>query len=140
MIVYALLDCDEHQFTETVITSAHTDIDKKLADISIQVDQLMYLNNCHVSVVYVARNNGTNFNICNNCEKNTVYFTSDDADSSFYCRPDVLAQISCLYKINYNHKFNSRDLAQFFNQKDSRSLTNKMMYVIDRLGIKIHVG
>jgi hypothetical protein len=136
--VYALLDGIESQFNETVIKSEYSDLEKRLAHISIQLDEMIYLDNCPVDVVYVMRNNNTPKNV-SSCEANTIYFTSADADSSFYCRPDVLAQISCLYKINYKNKFSSIDLDQFFNHNNSRSLTNKMMYVVDRLGIKIHV-
>ena len=108
-----------------VLKSSQVDLDLKLADLSLQLDELIYFKKQQIDLAVVVKDQ-TDLTIEHECVADTVYFLSDRSKGSFYCRPEVLSVLSTLYKFN------------FVGNPDINH-TDKMLHVLDKTGLQIHV-
>ena len=123
-----------------ILTSAHLNIEKRLADAAILLDELIHFNNTKIDVVCVINElnlNSTSIsNFLHTDYIDRVYYTTNKLHtSSFYCKPNVFSILSNLYKINFNQY-------EFKNSEDNtvELLTEKIFYLVNRLGIEFKIG
>ena len=123
-----------------ILTSSYLQLDKRLADAAIQLDEMMHFNNTKIDVVCVINElnlNSTSIsNFLHTDYIDRVYYTTNKLHtSSFYCKPNVFSILSNLYKINFNQY-------EFKNSEDNtvELLTEKIFYLVNRLGIEFKIG
>lgn len=108
-------------------------MDRKLADLSIQLDEHMFVDLEKVDVVYVCRDEcpiDKESIILHDAE--TAYFPYG-LSGSFYCSPEIFSILGKMYKLDFN-KLN------FTNLDESMSLlTEKILFLLIRLGYKVNV-
>ena len=121
-----------------VLTSTQINPDLMLADLALQLDEYMVLENNIVDVVYVNKDaDFDRYKFANHqMGHNEICFISNKITGSFFCKPNLLSLVANLYKIDFTKKFTP-------TQYDIHFLTDthakKMLYIIDRLGIDINV-
>lgn len=123
-----------------ILTSAHLNIEKRLADAAILLDELIHFNNTKIDVVCVINEPNLNLTTINNFPHidyvDRIYYTTDNVHtSSFYCKPNVFSILSNLYKIDFSQY-------DFKNLEDNtvELLTEKIFYLVNRLGIEFKIG
>jgi hypothetical protein len=123
-----------------ILTSSYLPLDKRLADAAIQLDELIHFNNTKIDIVCVINEPNLNLIDINNFSHadyiDRIYYTTNDLPtSSFYCKPNVFSILSNLYKIDFSQY-------DFKNLEDDTVglLTEKMFYLINRLGIEFKIG
>lgn len=123
-----------------ILTSSYLQLDKRLADAAIQLDELIHFNNTKIDVVCVMNEPNLNLTSISNFSHtdyiDRVYYTTHNLHtSSFYCKPNVFSILSNLYKIDFNQY-------DFKNSEDDtvELLTEKIFYLVNRLGIEFKIG
>ena len=118
-----------------ILTSPNINVDKKLADLALELDQKIYLENLNIDIVYVV--NTINFNklMLDNIDSDCVYYASNNLHaSSFYCSPSVFSLLGSLYKIDVTqYQF------KYANETSAEVLAEKIFWFINRLGIKFKI-
>lgn len=125
-----------------ILKSSQSNLDLKFADLGIQLDELIYLNKQPVETVFVVKGNEV-LKFYYGCHPDTVHFLSNMAYGSFYCKPEVISILSSLYKYNINFLEKGNEFFQdYFGEHLSADEihTNKMLHIIDRTGLTIHVN
>jgi len=121
------------------LCSNQTDIDLCLADISLQLDQLIYFNSMPVDLVYVVRNINSDHSKVREYApyiyeySDAIYFTEKSHSSSFFCKPHVLSILGNLYKIDFTEY-------EFFDVpglNPHELQIEKIAFMINRLGFDI---
>jgi len=113
-----------------ILTSSYLPLDKRLADVAIQLDELIHFENIKIDVVCVINEPNLNLNSISNFSQadyiDRVYYTTNRLHtSSFYCKPSVFTLLSNLYKVDFNQlQFNDNNTVEF--------LTEKIFYLINR--------
>ena len=116
-----------------IITSDVTNNTKRLADLSVQIDQLIYLENTAIDMVYVA--NEIQLAPIAQFDPTFVYYVSTNLHkSSFYCHPGIFSMISSLYKINLErYQFTNIDI----NTPDL--LNERIFWLLNRIGVEYKI-
>ena len=120
--------------TARVFTSNLRDNTRRLADLALQIDQYIYLQNSSVDMIYVTnRINQIEFD---QFDPNFVYFVSNNLhQSSFYCAPNIFSLLGSLYKI---------DLTQYqftnVNMDSTAMLTERIFWLLNRLGVEYKIA
>jgi len=115
-----------------VFRSARSDPEKKFADLTLQLDEYIYIDGNTVDLVFVAATPNIDFNIPTTISHDSIYFVDKIHTGSFICAPHVFSMLGNLYKVNYTD--HNPDLG--FNEPLH---IKKMFYLIDRLGLGLHV-
>lgn len=120
-----------------VLRSNYSSKDKQLADIGIQLEEKILIENQPIDNVLVVLGN-SNLNYSNlwnfNTANDTVYYLSSDYASAFYCKSHVFATISNLYKLDFE-QYHFKNL----EQDTTELLAEKILFMINRLGFDIDV-
>lgn len=121
-----------------ILTSSYLQLDKRLADAAIRLDELIHFNNIKIDVVCVINEPNLNLTSISNFSHadyiDRVYYTTKRLHtSSFYCKPNVFTLLSNLYKVDFNQ-------LQFGNYNTVESLTEKVFYLVNRSGIEFKIG
>lgn len=109
----------------------------QLADVGVQLDEKISFENLSIDVVCVINEDPLHLDNLKNFSPNDyldrIYYTGKILHtSSFYCKPNVFSLISSLYKIDFD-LYCFKDL-----ENDSiELLTEKIFYVVNRLGIEV---
>jgi hypothetical protein len=111
--------------------STQSDPQKKFADLALQLDEYIYIEHNNIDLVFVITDPIADVDIPTIISSNTIYFVNTIHAGSFICSPHIFSMLGNLYKFNYiqhgRHSF------------DEELRVKKMFYLIDRLGIDIHV-
>lgn len=119
---------------DKVLYSTEQRLDRRLADLSIQLDEQIFHDLAAVDVVYVWRGDTpANLDEVVLHDWDTAYFPNGPL-GSFYCSPEVFSILGKLYKLDYG-RLNFINLEQDSNQL----LTEKILFCLNRLGYKINV-
>ena len=129
------------QYLNPVITmvSSRDDELMKLAEISLQLDEIIYFGNHKIDLVFVINHDDIDFNLLKSMvenglhSNNTVYFIKNTSMKSFFCSPSVSSLLGNAYKLNPTDYSNS-----FYNIK-CNEFSDKILFAIDRMGIDINV-
>lgn len=124
---------------ELVLISDQPTMDKRLADVAIQLDELIHFHNQQIDLVCVINNTAINIDSLNadavSDYVDRVYYTTRNLHtSSFYCKPHVFSLISNLYKIDFN-QYSFKQL----EYDTAELLAEKIFYIVNRLGIEIKI-
>lgn len=116
-----------------ILHSNEKEIDRKLADLSIQLDEYIFLDHNDVDCVIVTEKELFPISDIALLDSDTVYFPSG-FEFNFYCSPGLFSNLGNLYKINFNKiiKVNSE-------HDPPLSILSKLYFLIHRLGYKINV-
>lgn len=109
-------------------------LDRRLADLSIQLDEYMFNEYAEVDVVYVCRDHEQN-DLGNIAvyDQETVYFPHGPS-GSFYCSPEIFSILGKMYKLDFEK------LRFTIDGADSvQLLTEKILFLLTRLGYKLNV-
>lgn len=133
-IVVANLTANSALSAKKVLYSAETDLDRRLADMSIQLDEYMFLDLNTVDIVYVCRGNEPVESLSLTVgDSETVYFPWG-IHGSFYCSPEIFTILGKMYKLDFTK------LNFVWEDENSETLmTEKMLFLITRLGYKVNV-
>lgn len=93
-----------------------------------------------IDVVCVINENNYNFSAINKFPYtdyvDRVYYTTHDLHtSSLYCKPNVFSVLSNLYKIDFS-QYDFKNL----EEDTMELLTEKIFYLVNRLGIEFKIG
>ena len=117
---------------EYVFTSAKDDELLRLADLSLQIDEKIYLDYATFDLVTVVKNSNLDFDkvFSNNPAilTESLCMFKDDDSGSFICSPQMFSMIGNIYKI---------DFGRFANYPSAYK--NKIMHIALTIGIKLHV-
>lgn len=119
--------------TLKIFHSEEQKIERKLADMSIQLDEHIFLNDNNVDCVFVTDCKLSSMKGIDILDSDTVYFSSG-LKLSFYCNPGIFSNIGKIYKINFNKIIN-----ELKEDEQSKFFLSKLYFLINRLGYKINV-
>lgn len=121
--------------TDIVFTSSQLDAELKRADIAIQIDEAIFLNNQQIDLVVeissttVPVEQITDDRLLLVDQKLIVF--KDDQLSSFACSPEIFSMLGSQYKLNIEYFYKNSDVPSAYN--------NKLFFLANRLGINFHV-
>lgn len=123
-----------------ILTSTHLTIDKQLADVAIQLDEMIHMKGIQIDVVCVISESNLSLSTISNFSYtdyvDRVYYTTHDLHtSSFYCKPNVFSVLSNLYKIDF-----SQYAFKNLEEDTVELLTEKIFYLVNRLGMEFKIG
>jgi len=133
LVVANLVDGVTNLTADQVLTTSEILLDRRLADLSMKLDELMFIGLKKVDVVYVRRDHGpvTDSDI-NLADLETAYFLNSPA-GSFYCSPEIFSILGKMYKLNF------AELHFTHTEENSEELlTEKILFLLTRLGYKIN--
>jgi hypothetical protein len=119
--------------TDIVFTSSQLDAELKRADIAIQIDEAIFLNNQQIDLVVeissttVPVEQLTDDRLLLVDQKLIVF--KDDQSSSFACSPEIFSMLGSQYKVTMEDIYSKSDLTP----------KNKLFFLANRLGINFHV-
>lgn len=123
------------------LTSNSSSYEDKFADIAIQLDELIYINNQKIDlvVVYTSDFDSANLKEMHNDDE-SLRFLDDLMIGTFYCRPEIISLLAGVKKLKEeNYKF--KNIEQRFNMtNDYHKFMVKILYLAQRLGIPIYVN
>ena len=124
--------------TELVFTSLHTTVEKKRADISIQLDQEIFLHDLAVDfVVEIANLQWPIEQLTDDrllLVKDKLIIFDQHPISSFACSPEIYTVLAGAYKFDFQSVYGIN-----YNFRSVNGLDDKLYFLVERLGIGIHV-
>ena len=118
--------------TDIVFTSSQVDAKLKRADIAIQIDEAIFLNNQQIDLVVeilsldMPIEQLTDDRLLLADQKLIVF--KEDQSFSFACSPEIFAMLGSQYKLNIENFYSI-----------ASSTRNKLFFLANRLGINFHV-
>jgi hypothetical protein len=114
-------------------------LERKLADVSIQLDEYIFLEDKNVDVVFVTNDNFCFLYNIDSFDKDTVYFPSG-IGLNFFCSPAIFSNFGKLYKIDFEKIIsNAGNVVTSKDVNPTKFFLSKLCFVITRLGYKINV-
>jgi hypothetical protein len=120
--------------TDIVFTSSQSNAELKRADIAIQIDEAIFLNDQQIDLV-VEISSMRSFQIEQLTDDRLLLVDQklivfkDDQSSSFACSPEIFSMLGSQYKVTMEDIYSKADLTP----------KNKLFFLANRLGINFHV-
>jgi hypothetical protein len=120
--------------TDIVFTSSQSNAELKRADIAIQIDEAIFLNDQQIDLV-VEISSMRSFSIEQLTDDRLLLVDQklivfkDDQSSSFACSPEIFSMLGSQYKVTMEDIYSKSDLTP----------KNKLFFLANRLGINFHV-
>lgn len=121
--------------TDIVFTSSQVDAGLKRADIAIQIDEAIFLNDQQIDLVVEILSLDVSIEQLTDdrlllADQKLIVFNGDQS-FSFACSPEIFAMMGSQYKLNLEDFYNNSDLTSPYK--------NKLFFLANRLGINFHV-
>lgn len=130
-----ILELKRRLNTDIVFTSSRPDAELKRADIAIQIDEAIFLNDQQIDLVVeilsldVLIEQLTDDRLLLADQKLIVF--KDDQLVSFACSPEIFSMLGSQYKLTMEDAYINSNVASVYK--------NKLFFLANRLGINFHV-
>jgi hypothetical protein len=121
--------------TDIVFTSSQPDAELKRADIAIQIDEAIFLNDQQIDLVVeilsldvpIEQLTDDRFLLV---DQKLIVF-KEDQPSSFACSPEIFSMLGSQYKLTIEDAYINSNVTSVYK--------NKLFFLANRLGINFHV-